>query len=217
MLPEALPLVSAAPTLPSAVAWASSPPPPPAHRQVLANFTQEYTGSTDDDESIKGDCVIVPRGAAAILIRESAQQRRLQFLTLTANPIDAQIITAKYRAALLRQVAESLELPVDEVVPTDEALDAQAQAAQEAQAQAVAEAQQAEVGKLQLEHKLDMEKEAAISAREKEAAGATMISDVVKQAVQNAMQSSAESMKKNTKKLKYQYNDAGEIVGGEVE
>ena len=169
------------------------------------------------DDSIKGDCVIVPRGAAAILIRESAQQRRLQFLTLTANPIDAQIITAKYRAALLRQVAESLELPVDEVVPSDEDLDAQAQAAQEAQQQAMQQAQQAEVGKLMLEHKMDMEKESAISAREKDAAGANMISDVVKQAVQNAMQSSAESMKKNTKKLKYQYNDAGELVGGEAE
>ena len=171
----------------------------------------------NDDESIKGDNIIVPRGAAAILIRESAQQRRLQFLTLTANPIDSQIITAKYRAALLRQVAESLELPVDEVVPSNEELDAQAAAAQQMQQEQMALAQKTEADKMLLEHKLDMDKEAAIATREKESDSTKLISEVVKQAVQNAMQSSAEATKKASKKLKYQYNDAGELVGGEVE
>ena len=36
----------------------------------------------------------------------------MQFLGMTANPIDNQIIV-KYRAALLREVASAMELPVD--------------------------------------------------------------------------------------------------------
>ncbi len=169
------------------------------------------------DESIKGDNIVVPRGAAAILIRESAQQRRIQFLGMTANPIDAQIITAKYRAALLRETAAAMELPVDEVVPSDEALDAQAAAAAEMQAAQVKAAQEAEVGKMQLQHKLEMQKEGAIAAHEKEADSAKVISDVVREAVKNAMQSSAAATKQASKKLRYTYNDAGELVGGEVE
>jgi hypothetical protein len=169
------------------------------------------------DESIKGDNIVVPRGAAAILIRESAQQRRIQFLGMTANPIDAQIITAKYRAALLRETAAAMELPVDEVVPSDEALDAQAAAAAEMQAAQVKAAQEAEVGKLQLQHKLEMDKESAIAAREKESDSSKVIADVVREAVKNALQSSAASVKQASKKLRYTYNDAGELVGGEVE
>jgi hypothetical protein len=41
-------------------------------------FTNEML--YNPDESIKGDNIVVPRGAAAILIKESAQQRRTQFL-----------------------------------------------------------------------------------------------------------------------------------------
>jgi hypothetical protein len=172
------------------------------------------------DESIKGDNIVVPRGAAAILIRESAQQRRIQFLGMTANPLDAQIITAKYRAVLLRETAKALELPED-AVPTDEELDAQAQAAAQMQQQAVAAQQKAEAGKLMLEHKLNMEataaKEDLIAKREAKSNDSKMLADVVKTAVQNAMQSSAENTKQASKKLRYHYNDAGELVGAETE
>jgi hypothetical protein len=172
------------------------------------------------DESIKGDNIVVPRGAAAILIRESAQQRRMQFLTMTANPIDSQIVTAKYRAVLLRETAKALELP-EEAVPTDEELDAQAEAAQKMQAEQLAAAQQAEVGKMMLEHKLNIEatnaKEAAAAKRESASDNTKMLADVVKTAVQNALQSSAAATKQASKKLKYTYNEAGELVGGEVE
>lgn len=122
-----------------------------------------------------------------------------------------------FGGCLLRQVAESLELPVDEVVPSNEELDAQAAAAQQMQQEQMALAQKTEADKMLLEHKLDMDKEAAIAEREKESDSTKLISEVVKQAVQNAMQSSAEATKKAGKKLKYQYNDAGELVGGEVE
>ncbi len=86
------------------------------------------------DESIKGDCAVVPRGAAAILIKESAQNRRIQFLSLTAeNPMLAQIVGQKGIASLARELAASMELPVDDIVPDDDELAKRAQ--QEAQAQ----------------------------------------------------------------------------------
>lgn len=148
-------------------------------------FTNEML--YNPDESIKGDCIVVPRGAAAILIRESAQQRRLQFLTMTANPIDAPLVGGKHRLALLRETAAAMELPVDEVVPTDEEFEqqqaAQAQAAQEQQ-QAM---MQAEAGKMQMEHQFDMEREAAIGQRDNQRQNQQVIADTVRQAVQAAL------------------------------
>lgn len=170
------------------------------------------------DEGIKGDNVVVPRGAAAILIRESAQQHRIQFLGMTANPFDAAVITPKYRAALLRETAAAMELPVDEVVPSDEEIEAQMKAAVEAQQAQLQAAQEAEVGKLRLEHSLDMEKETAIAARESKGKFTDMIGSIVQEAVKNAMQSSSDAAKKSgSRRLKYSYNDAGDIVGAEAE
>lgn len=153
---------------------------------VDQTFVHEMLYNPDD--SIKGDCIVVPRGAAAILIKESAQQRRTQFLGMTGNPIDMQIIGIKGRAALLRETASAMELPVDEIVPSEEELDKQqAQAAQAAQAQAQAQmqmqAQQAELDtKKQL---LLIQAKAEASAQDN---SARAIADVVKQAVQAAMQ-----------------------------
>jgi hypothetical protein len=129
------------------------------------------------DHSIKGDCIVVPRGAAAVLVRESHQAKRLQFMQLTANPIDAPIIGAKHRAALLREVALSLDLPVDDVVPSDDEIQQnmvmmQQQAAQQQQAEANMQAQ----------------KEAAIAQRENSAQQTRSLGDIVKTSIASAAQ-----------------------------
>lgn len=134
-------------------------------------FTNEMLYNPDD--SIKGDCIVVPRGAAAILIKESAQQRRTQFLQLvTGNPAIAQIIGPKYIANLVREVAKAMELPVDEVVPSEdevnEQIAAQAQAAQQQQ-QTMLQAQQAH--------------ENAIGQREVQTQNARIVGDITKAAV----------------------------------
>lgn len=165
-------------------------------------FTNEMLYNPDD--SIKGDNIVVPRGAAAILIRESAQQRRIQFLTMTANPIDAAIITQKYRAALLRETAASMELPVDDVVPSDEVIDRQIAASSQAQAQAQEGMMALEQGKLrakasdvqtQVQGKLAAEQIKAQGAAERESAGqqSNLIGEIVKQAVAAALAKKAES------------------------
>lgn len=147
------------------------------------------------DESIKGDCQIVPRGAAMILIRESAQQRRIQFLTMTANPIDAAILTAKYRAALLRETAAAMELPVDDIVPSDDEIDQQQQQQQQmaaAQQQALVQAEQA---KQTTELQIQNQKDQAQMQRDQNIQDANLMGSVVKAAVQEAFSKDRENAK----------------------
>jgi hypothetical protein len=80
-----------------------------------------------DDDTIKGDCEIIPRGAVTLANREQLNVRRVEFLQATANPIDANIVGPKGRAAILREVAKGLAMPVDDIVPTDEQIEVQSE------------------------------------------------------------------------------------------
>jgi hypothetical protein len=170
------------------------------------------------DDSIKGPNIVVPRGAAAILIKESAQQRRTQFLQMvTGNPVIANILGPKYIANIVREVAAAMELPVDDVVPSEDQVDEQiAQQAQAMQAQMQQQAQMAQQAlgaQTQSKAQLIQVKEQAIGQRESQAANAGTIQDIVKQAVAAAM---AKQTERGKKKVKFNYNDKGEIVGGEL-
>lgn len=124
------------------------------------------------DPSIKGDCIVVPRGAAAILIKESAQQRRLQFLQVaTSSPIIVQGMGMKHIMNIVRDVATSMELP-PECVPTEDEVDAIVQ--QQAQA-----AQQ----QVQGEQQAEQQKEQAIADREKQVETQRIIGQIVTAAV----------------------------------
>jgi len=76
-----------------------------------------------EDPTLKGDAQVVARGAVSLMRLESLQLRRNEFLNITANPIDAQIVGPKGRAAVLRAVAKGLELNTDDVVPPEEELE----------------------------------------------------------------------------------------------
>lgn len=94
-----------------------------------------YNMRYDPDESIKGDVNVIPRGAANLATKEQMNTRRVEFLTATANPIDAEIMGREGRAAVLREISKSLQLPSEEVVPSREkaALSARAQSAPQQQ------------------------------------------------------------------------------------
>jgi hypothetical protein len=77
-----------------------------------------------DDASVKGDSQIVPKGALAALVREQTQLRRQEFLQTTTNDIDLKIIGIRGRAALLRSIAEGLDMNVDKIVPSEEKIEA---------------------------------------------------------------------------------------------
>jgi len=87
---------------------------PIVHRQYVYNMRY------DPDESIKGDAEIMPKGAVNLAVKETVNVRRIEFLNATANPIDMEIIGKDGRAAILREVAKGLQMPVEDVVPSRE-------------------------------------------------------------------------------------------------
>ena len=100
-------------------------------RQVIAHIDADvikpvvqrqfvYNMRYDEDESIKGDAEVVARGATNLAVKETVNVRRIEFLQATANPIDAEIVGKEGRAAILREVAKSLEMPAEEIVPSVE-------------------------------------------------------------------------------------------------
>jgi len=90
----------------------------------------------DDDNSIKGDMQIIASGVVGTLLKETQQQRRNEFMQLTANAIDMQIIGPAGRAELLRETAKSLNMDVDKIVPKPEEILMAQRASQEAEAAA---------------------------------------------------------------------------------
>lgn len=86
--------------------------------ESVYNFNMLY----DEDESIKGDCQVVARGAVSLMQLESLQLRRNEFLASTANPIDQQIVGVEGRAEILRETAKGLELDTNRVVPSRDKL-----------------------------------------------------------------------------------------------
>lgn len=79
---------------------------------------------TDESGVLTGEEQIRVRGVNVATQKETQRQRQLQFLQITANPIDAQIIGIVGRARVLRAVSGNLGLP-DDVVPDDQTLQQQ--------------------------------------------------------------------------------------------
>ena len=92
--------------------------------------TYIYNMLYDEDESIKGEVNIQSKGALSLFNKEQAQIRRNEFLMSTNNPTDLSIIGMKGRAALLREVTKALDMPVDEVIPSEEEIEYQAEMSQ---------------------------------------------------------------------------------------
>jgi len=84
----------------------------------------DTTGLLHGDESIK------VMGVNVAIQRETQRARQLEFLTATANPLDAQIMGAKGRAAVLRSVSKTIGMDGEEIVPNEDQI-AKMQQAQE--------------------------------------------------------------------------------------
>jgi hypothetical protein len=83
-----------------------------------------------DDNSIKGDAAVIPRGSSAMLIREQTHNMRSQFLQMTNNPTDLAIIGQEGRRKLLESVAEKMDLPG--TIPTEDEMEQNTAAQNEA-------------------------------------------------------------------------------------
>lgn len=83
---------------------------------------------------LRGDESIQVRGASAVMAREAERARQLEFLGLTANPIDMQITGLEGRAEVLRAIANDLGLRGGSVVPSREDMKQRQEQALQAQA-----------------------------------------------------------------------------------
>lgn len=91
---------------------------------------------TDPSPHFKGDSKVNVRGVAVAIQKETERMRKLEFLQMTMNPIDMEIIGTDGRATMLRDITNDLGMPGVDIVPDSDTLQAQKeQQAQLAQAQ----------------------------------------------------------------------------------
>ena len=97
---------------------------------ALFHFNMEF----GTNEKAKRDLKVISRGSTALIQKEVQSQRLLQFLSLVSNPMDAALVD---RNQLLRDIAQSLDIDPDEVIKSEERLQAEQALQNQALARAV--------------------------------------------------------------------------------
>ncbi len=92
---------------------------------------------TDTSGMLTGQEQIRVKGVGVAAQQEAERQKQLQFLQITGNPVDSQIVGEIGRARILRSIASSLGLP-DDIVPDDQTIQSQIQAQKQMQQAAAA-------------------------------------------------------------------------------
>ena len=67
------------------------------------------------DEDLIGDVKVVAKGSSSMIAKEQQSVRRTEFMGMTNNPVDVQIMGLKGRKYLLDETAKSLEIDRDEL------------------------------------------------------------------------------------------------------
>ncbi len=81
--------------------------------QSMVDWNMQWS----EKDEIKGDMKVVARGSTALVAREIQSQRLIQFMEMTANPVDATLTDREY---LLRSAAESMDIDAEKAVPEHE-------------------------------------------------------------------------------------------------
>lgn len=109
-------------------------------RDILTPLLEQlydYIMLTDQTGKFRGDESIRVRGVTVAAQKETQRARQLEFLQLTGNPVDLQIVGLEGRAAILASVANEIGLDGDKIVKTPDEIRAQMMAAEQAQEQAM--------------------------------------------------------------------------------
>lgn len=80
---------------------------------------------TDTTGILTGEEKVRVLGVSVATQKETQRSRQLEFLQITANPIDTGILGKKGRAAVLRSVANTLGIEGDDLVPSDSDIEAE--------------------------------------------------------------------------------------------
>lgn len=76
----------------------------------------------NEPERCKGDIRVIARASDYLLQQEQLQLVQEQFLGMTNNPVDMEIMGYEGRGEILRELAKSLKIPVDKLVPDRDSL-----------------------------------------------------------------------------------------------
>lgn len=90
---------------------------------------------TDTTGILTGEEEVVPKGVIVAMQKETMRARQIEFLQVTANPLDMQIIGPKGRANVLRSVSSTIGMDGDDIVPSQQEMDEQQQQAKQLAAQ----------------------------------------------------------------------------------
>lgn len=93
---------------------------------------------TDTSGMLSGGEQVEVNGVHVAMQKETERQKQLQFLQITANPMDQAIVGQLGRGRLLRSIAQNMGVP-DDIVPDDDTL--QAQVAEQKKMQALQQMQ----------------------------------------------------------------------------
>lgn len=80
---------------------------------------------TDESGLLTGEEKVRVMGVSVAVQRETQRARQLEFLQITANPIDMQIIGPAGRAEVLRSISQDIGLNGDKIVPSEDQIMAQ--------------------------------------------------------------------------------------------
>jgi len=97
--------------------------------EPVINALYDMVMMTDQTGLLTGEEKVRVLGVQVAQQRETQRARQLEFLQLTANPIDMAIVGPKGRAQVLRAVATEIGLPGENIVPSEADMDKQQQAA----------------------------------------------------------------------------------------
>jgi len=88
-------------------------------RPLIRRF-YDFNMQFSDDETIKGDFSVKARGSSALLVKEQQAAALMQFYSILA-----QTGVSKGNIGILRKIAQSLHLDPDDILPSDDELEAQ--------------------------------------------------------------------------------------------
>lgn len=168
------------------------------------------------DPTVKGDCVPVPRGAAAILVKEAQTQAKLQALALVgSNPEDMAIVGKKGRAKQLRDVFKAIEVDSEGIVPTDDQIEQRMRQEQEAAMQQAQQQQAAQEQALQLAEAAKAQDQAHAERMEQIKANARLRELGANIAGKVAI--AREQARAKPKAMQFDYDEAGNIARARTE
>lgn len=88
--------------------------------EPILTETKDIVLLTDETDLLDGSETIVAKGAQVAQQRETLRSRQLEFLQITNNPVDMQIMKLSGRASVLKSVSNTLGMPGAEIVPDPE-------------------------------------------------------------------------------------------------